>query len=172
MDEITKQDNRPAKGRGGKYNFPSSPAPADPGTVSSALSKVMRWYSIGKTRAADDDEIERRTAEYFQYCIDNDERPTVESYCLCLGYARNTVFKWECNDDRRGNIIKAAKEAMAALDAGMVLDGKLQAIPWIFRAKNYYGMKDQQEIVLEPKAGITDENPDAVAGKYGELPSE
>lgn len=172
MGEIEKNDNRPAKGRGGKHNFPSSPAPADPGAVSSALSKVMRWYGIGRVKAADDDEIERRTAEYFQFCVDHDERPTVESYCLCLGYARNTVFEWEGKGDRRANIIKAAKEAMAALDAGMVLDGKLQAIPWIFRAKNYYGMRDQQEIVLEPRKGITDEDAVEVGQKYAELPPE
>lgn len=170
--EIVKKDNRPDRGRGGKYNFPSTSPPAEPGAVRDAMATVLRWYERGKVKAISDDDIEARTVEYLQYCAEHGERPTVECYCLSLGYARNTVFKWEQESTRRGNIIKNAKEAIFAYDGQMVSDGKLNPVVYIFRAKNYSGMKDQTDVVIEPRQGITDESAVEIGTKYSELPAE
>ena len=32
----------------------------------------------------------------------------------------------------------------------MVTEGKINPVVYIFRAKNYFGMKDQQDLVLTP----------------------
>ena len=70
------------------------------------------------------------------------------------------------------NIIKNAFDCFAAFDAGMATTGKLNPILYFFRAKNFYSMRDQQELVIEPKQGITDENAMNVAEKYAQLPAD
>jgi hypothetical protein len=117
----------------------------------------------------------QRTRDYIQSCIDRGQRPTVEHYCLALGYARSTVHQWKNGEGcsaRRTDIIKKAFDAFAAFDAGMTSAGKLNPILYFFRAKNYYGMRDQQELVLTPRQSITDQTAEDIAARYAELPDE
>ena len=46
---------------------------------------------------------------------------------------------------------------IAAFDADMVAQNKLNPVAYIFRSKNYYGMKDQQDIVITPKQEVDSE---------------
>lgn len=175
---ITTDDNRPSRGRGGKHNFPSSPPPQDPELVRSILSNNIHWLKRGlKEKCQTDDEFEQRTIEFFEYCMNNGDRPTVEKYCLALGYARNTVFEWENGNNnvskRRMNIIKNAKNTIAAYDADLVMGNKVIPATYIFRAKNYYGMRDQVDHVIAPKQSLDDNaNPDDIAAKYAALPDD
>ena len=43
------------------------------------------------------------------------------------------------------------KAILAAIDADLVLKGMINPVAYIFRAKNYYGMKDQQDVVVQAK---------------------
>ena len=95
---------------------------------------------------------------------------TVEKLALALGITRETLWKWEQQPGNRGNIIKRAKETIAAYDADMVAKGKLNPVPYIFRAKNYYGMKDNQDITITPNNPLTEENAADIVKKYDELP--
>lgn len=160
-----------AKGRGGKYNFPSTVEPENPEDVRAALGSVLYWMKRGMdNKPESNDEIQDRVIEYITTCFDTGQRITVEKLALALGITRETLWKWEQINDARGNIIKKAKDAIASYDADMVTTGKLNPVPYIFRAKNYYGMKDQQDITIEPKQGITDTTAEEVAVKYAELP--
>ena len=47
-------------------------------------------------------------------------------------------------------MIKKAKEILAGIDAKLVSQGKIPQVTYIFRAKNFFGMKDQSEVVLTP----------------------
>lgn len=165
-----------ARGRGGKYNFPSAVPPEDPDDVRQALTECLRWYKQGMTPATTDDEIEQRTLDFFEYCIANGERPTVEKYALALGYVRTTINDWERGNHaspRRSVIIKKAKEFLASYDAAMTTQGKLNPVVYIFRGKNYYGMKDQQDVVLTPNQPLGEGiNAQDVAQKYAELPGD
>ena len=100
---------------------------------------------------------------------------TVEKLALALGVTRETLHSWETGatqSTRRSDLIKKAKDCIAAYDADMVSTGKMNPVPYIFRAKNYYGMKDQQDITIAPKQGITDESAVNIAEKYAELPGD
>lgn len=177
--KMTPADNRPARGRGGKHNFPNAQYDdTDKDLIRQVIYNNLHWYKLGiKQKCQTDDDFEQRTIEFMEYCMNNGERPTVEKYCLSLGYARNTVFNWENGNvnvsERRKNIIKNAKEFISAYDAEMVSQGKLNPVPYIFRAKNYYGMKDQQEFVVQPKQSLSDDiSPDDIAEKYSALPDD
>ena len=164
-------------GRGGRFNFPSTidPDTEDKDTIRAVLTETLQWFERGHDRPNTDEEIYIRSQEYFQSCIDRQQRPTVENYCLAIGYARSTVNEWKngmhCSAERT-NIIKKAYDAFAAFDAGMASAGKLNAVLYFFRAKNYYDMRDQQELVIQPKQGITDESAVNIAEKYAELPGD
>lgn len=176
MDEITKQDNRPARGRGGKYNFPSTVEPEDPEVVRAVLGSVLYWRQRGiEEKPVTDDDVQARVDEFLSECWQTGQRMTVEKLALALGVSRETLHSWETGatqSARRSDIIKRAKESIAAYDADMVTAGKMNPVPYIFRAKNYYGMKDQQDIIIEPRPGVTDENAVEVGKKYAELPPE
>lgn len=157
-------------GRGGRYNFPGSVEPENTEDVKEALSSVLYWYKKGKgNKVTSDEECENRILEYFSQCWETGQRMTVEKLALALGIRRKDLYEWEKQDNRRGDIIRMAKETIAAYDADMVSAGKMQAVPYIFRAKNYYGMRDQQEIVVEPKNPLgSQEDNQELAEKYVE----
>lgn len=165
------------RGRGGKYNFPSTVEPEDSNDVRAALSTCLKWHHVGKQRAVTDDEWDSRTDEFFDFCYDSGERPTWEKYCLAVGYSRSSVWEYlqghKGASPRKVDIIKKAKELCAAYDAEMVTTGKMRDTPYIFRAKNYYDMKDEQEVVITPNNPLGDtEDPETIAARYAELPGE
>lgn len=165
-----------ATGRGGKYNFPSTVPPEDPDDVRAALSNCLRWYKQSVHPAKTDEEVQQRTIDFFEYCLENGERPTIEKYSLALGYTRKTLFDWEAGHTQsqfRSDIIKKAKEFIASYDAEMSIKGKLNPVLYIFRGKNYYGLKDQQDVVLTPNSPLqADTNPVDIAQKYNALPED
>lgn len=174
-DENTKIKKR---GRGGKYNFPNAidPDTIDKEAMSYHLRNTIHWLKEGLDhRAQTDEDIYTKTMEYFEYCANNKELPLVESYCLMLGYATNTVNEWKngkhCSSNR-STIIKSAYQTIATYDAAMVTTNKQPAIPYIFRAKNYYGMTDKQEITVQPGQTLQPEDVQTIADKYQELPED
>ena len=116
-----------------------------------------------------DDECAERLNEYFTRLSETGEIPTVEKMCLALGTVRATVWEWEQGKigHTRADMIKKAKEILSAMDAELVSSGKLPQISYIFRAKNFFGLKDQQEVVLTPNNPLGDTgDPEALKEKY------
>ena len=158
-------------GRGGKYNFPSSVPPEDPEVAQAALGSVLRWYRRGNDSVCNTaDEIANRAEEYITECYQTGQRMTVEKFALALGITRETLWKWEQVGDQRSNVIKKVKDCIASYDADLVTSGKMNPVPYIFRAKNYYGMKDQVDIIATPGQQLADIPADEIANKYAELP--
>ena len=56
----------------------------------------------------------------------------------------------------RSDLIKKAKEILAGIDAKLVSQGKIPQITYIFRAKNFFGLTDKQEVVVTPQAPLGD----------------
>jgi len=155
-EEIVKQ--RPKKGRGGTENFPTTVKSAKADDVRRIGKGLLRWYNMPK--AVTDEEIAERLRLYFTESLENGAVLTVESMCLALGYPRQTIWRWENGEEgstpARRDLIKKAKELLASFDAEMVSEGKINPVTYIFRAKNYFGLKDQQEYVLTPNNPLGD----------------
>ena len=133
--------------------------------ISRLVTETIRTYQMPKVK--DDEELAQRLADYFQHCATTGERPTVEQMCQCTGYTISTVYDWEVGRSKgfssaTSAIIKKAKEFLRVFDAKMVAEGALNPVVYIFRAKNYYGMKDQQDIVVAPNNPM---GPDPDAGR-------
>lgn len=161
---ITKNsETKPTRGRGGTNNFGTSNKQAlhnSGGIVAKAMSEALVAYRQPKVKS--DEELAERFDTYFKYCAENDVVPTVEEMASYTGYSQATVWDWE-NGRNKGfspqtsEIIKKAKDILKIFDAKMVLAGKIPFLAYCFRSKNYYGMKDQQEIVVAPKNPLGDE---------------
>lgn len=167
---------QPLTGTGGKYNFPQAVQPEDPDTVREVLGSVLYWFRRGlEDKPQTDDEVEDRVLEYLSGCYETGQRMTVEKMALALGVTRETLHSWETGETqskRRSDIIKRAKESIAAYDADMVTGGKMNPVPYIFRAKNYYGMKDAADVAITTRQDVIDVTAAEVAEKYAQLPGE
>jgi hypothetical protein len=91
---------------------------------------------------------------------------------MSTGYAQSTIWDWE-NGRRQGfsnstaEIIKKAKDVLKTFDAKLVISGKLNFLAYCFRAKNYYGMVDKQEMVLTPNThNDSDYDADDIKKRY------
>lgn len=120
-------------------------------SLSSLITKFDRKIVKDETEGLE------RTQEYIQECIGMGKRPTVEGWALALGTTRASLWDWETGR-RHGplsaDFVKKGKEMFAAFDADMVNQGRMNPVTYIFRSKNYYGMKDQQDIVVTPKQEV------------------
>ena len=109
---------------------------------------VMRTF---EGKADSPEELANRFATYFEMCLEHGRIPTVEGLALVSGFSRSHFYDIAQGKFRPeiSDIVKKAKDYIATYDAEMVANGKIPAPVYIFRSKNYYGMKDVQEVKVE-----------------------
>jgi len=128
----------------------------EPGEVSQMLSDIVQLSRLPKV--ATDEELQERIDWYFQYCIKNDIRPGVEGMALACGVNRRTLWDWETgysrSGSRRGEIIRQAKQQLAAFLEKLTLYGKINPVSAIFMAKNHFGYQDKTELEIAPSNAL------------------
>ena len=146
---------RPLRGRGGTQNFPSVIAGAKSEDISRCLRNCLMFYDRPIVKS--DEECRERLYWFFDTCEKTGQLPTVEKMVMALGTVKSTVWDWEqgkkCSQIR-ADMIKKAKGFIAGFESEMVTEGKINPVVYIFRAKNYFGMKDQQDVVLKPESPL------------------
>ena len=63
-------------------------------------------------------------------------------------------------------MIKKAKDILAAIDAELVSTGKIPQVTYIFRAKNFFNMTDQTQVILTPNNPYQSASEDELKQKY------
>lgn len=173
--EVAKStSSKPKRGRGGTDNFPcrrfTPETDEDRALVSQLLSEALTEYR--QPRVKSDDELAQRIDNYFLRCAEHGQVPTVEEMSLSTGYSISTVMDWEIGRNKGFSpetslIIKKAKGYLQTFDAKLVIAGKMNFLAYCFRAKNYYGMKDQQEVMLTPNNPLGETtSPEELRRKY------
>ena len=151
------------KKRGGKSASVVENNSARPEEIAKAIHNAYQYFNRDIVKS--DEECAERLNGYFRDCHEQQMIPTVECMSLALGTVRRTVWDWEqgigCSA-ARANMIKKAKQILAAIDADLVSAGKIPQVVYIFRAKNFFGMSDQQEITINANAGQDDRSVDDV----------
>jgi transcriptional regulator with XRE-family HTH domain len=141
---------KPERLRGGAMQSLERYCTATDEEISQLMGNVVKFYELGKLAPIkNDDECEQRIDAYFQYIIRTGEKPSVEKLALSLGVTRRTLETWkngERGSARRQALINYAYETLAAMDAELVNNNKIPQVTYIFRSKNFFGMKDQTEI--------------------------
>lgn len=146
--------------------------PEDFAESNKAILELLYEASLPKVQS--DEELYTRFVEYFQRCAQSSRIPTIEEAMLCTGYSWIMLQKCRAGDRRFSwstpqtpEIIEWAVELCKTYDAKMVMAGKLPQVPYIFRSKNFYGMRDQVDQVVvqvntDSKPNLTD-----IAKRYG-----
>lgn len=120
----------------------------------SEIGRIVResWQYFDRKPPKDNAEMAERLNDYFRQCNEG-QMPTIEDMCLALGVTRQTLWEWENVrrvNPERADMVKKAKQIMAGIDAKLASEGKIPQVVYIFRSKNFYGMKDQQDVVVTP----------------------
>lgn len=132
--------------------------------------KVMQ---MGHDKPNSVEELEDRFTEYLSMCSEESMPPTVEGLALCSGWCRTAFYDIEQGkyNVEFMNTIKKAKDYVCNYDASMATLNKVNAPIYIFRAKNFYDMKDVQEIKAGPINDPTKPNDESeILSTMPELP--
>ena len=165
----SKKKKQTKKGRGGSENFPNVlPSDVGAGHIKKTLNKILPMWNMPPVK--DDAELAVRLYDFFELCMETEQHPTWEKLCYYIGFVGSTVHRWltgeiNCSSERR-NLIKKAKEFCAIYDAELAIDGKINPIIYIFRAKNFFGMVDRVEHVASADNLLGElKDKDEIAGK-------
>lgn len=155
--------------RGGAQASAEKHLPTNAGkTISTILANLCYWDDAPKVET--NEECADRLTDFFARCQETGELPTVEKMAIALRITRTTLMQWERGDlgEERAELIGLAKERIHALEGEMVMEGKIPAVPYIFRSKNYYGMADKQEVEVKVEEPEVEEviDLDAIAKEY------
>ena len=178
-------ETKPTTGRGGKYNFPNARMKLieqddeKRAFLAKCIENNLVFFNVGvQNKVKNDEELCERLNWFFAQCAETQQIPNVEKMANALGYHRNTLFEWE-NGIKNGfspatrEIIHQAKQILASIDAELASEGKTQPVVYMFRAKNFYNMKDQQDVVVTPNtSGIDLVDAATIEAKYKELPED
>lgn len=146
-----KTQNTTTGRRGSKSASVKDNLDASTNDISRIITESFQYFDRDIVKS--DEECAERLNDYFRQCAETGQIPTVEDMSLALGAIRKTIWNWEhgigCSKART-NMIQKAKEILAGIDAKLVSEGKIPQVTYIFRAKNFFGMKDQQDVVVTP----------------------
>jgi hypothetical protein len=118
-------------------------------------------------------EMQDRIDEYFQLCQSYGLNPTVEGLALAVDYDRRSLFDIQNGKGRLAfsDIVKKAKDFIANYDAILASANKINSAVYCFRSKNFYGMKDVQQVEVAPTAsGDVPNNTDDLVATLPEAP--
>lgn len=107
---------------------------------------------IGKPKTQQ--EMQDRIDDYFQLCQSYGLNPTVEGLALAVDYDRRSLFDIQTGKGKLAfsDIVKKAKDFIANYDAILASANKINSAVYCFRSKNFYGMKDVQQVEVAPTA--------------------
>ena len=90
---------------------------------------------------------------YFDLCDTHSIIPSITSLCLYLGIARDTLYAHANNPNSpySDTLKQAISYCHSILEAG-AFEGKVPAVPYIFTAKNFFGMRDDKNITVSPSS--------------------
>ena len=182
FDEVL---DRPLTGTGGRFATPSARMQLieqddeKRAFMAKSIINNLMFYQKGMQEpVTNDDELCERINWFFMTCAETQQLPSVEKLSNAIGIHRNTLLRWG-NGDLKGfspvtkDIVTQAKQILASLDAELASEGKTQPVVYMFRAKNFYDMRDQNEVVVTPNMTTIERvDPAAIEAKYAELPED
>lgn len=141
----------PDEKRGGKRSNTSLSSNISDDMNAQLLEHVFKYWNLPTAKT--NDEIAQRVEFYFNDCYKHKLKPTLEGVALAIGITTETLKSWSEKESKsefdRFLIAKRVRQILANFDASLLINGKLNPVAYIFRAKNYYGMKDQTESVVK-----------------------
>ena len=153
-EQVVQKKTRGLKPASMEANFKGEPS-----DISRAIINATRYIKAEPCKS--DEEVAERINEYFAECAAEGMIPKWETLSLALGVTRKITWQWangHAGSPVRQRMLARAKEILAAVDAELVQTGKVNPVVYIFRAKNFYDMKDQQDVVVTPNQPLGEQH--------------
>lgn len=149
---------------------------AEPGENSRFLRFALVSWDLPPIDISDPQQVKDRIGMYFQHCAENDRKPQIVGMCNWLGISRNTLNTWMNGEYRSGthsDIIKKACSIIEEQWADYMTNGKINPASGIFLAKNWFGYRDQTDVVVAPQNPLDNLNADEARKRLMEsIPEE
>ena len=138
----------------------------EPGDMSRMIGHAMNLANFGKIDINKPEQVQERIQLYFEYCMQNDMKPSVESMALAFNTNRIQLWRWvngvECNiTEESRNTIKKGYAILNQLMAQTMMEGKINPVSAIFLMKNNMNYKDQTDVVVTPNNPMQDLDADS-----------
>lgn len=159
-------------GRDGR-NLPTYDALAGTGENTRFLEFIINARKMPKINTGDPEQVRERINWYFEYCAENDMKPTVSGLASAIGVSRMALWKWKTGVERPKNyeIIAEAYDRLEELWEMYMMNGKINPPNGIFLGKNHFGYKDVQDVVVTPNNPLGDtKSAEEIAQQYEYLP--
>ncbi len=137
--------------------------------VKKTLGFAMKVAKLCPDRVKSPEELAERFDELFEMAFKEGVLPRYEHLVLVSGLPKSTFYDY--GNEKGGNcrdaaiyldVIKKAKSVISAAEANLAATGKIPAPVYIFREKNYGGLRDVQEIKATNDFTTDPENPEEV----------
>ena len=139
--------------------------------ISRAIFNATRYIKAEPCKS--DEEFGERIEAYFADCAKNGVIPRWETLALSLGVTRQSAWQTatgKYGSPARQRMLARAKDILSAIDAELVQTGKVNPVVYIFRAKNFYDMRDQQDVVITPNQPLGEQKTqEQLAEEYATL---
>lgn len=144
----------------------------DPGDNSRFLRQARVAMNLPPIDISDPVQVENRINEYLDFCEEQDKKPSMVDLSLWLGVNRDTLKSWKRGEFRSSTHKQLIERYVTLLEAqwtDYMMNGKVNPASGIFIAKNLFGYRDTQEVVIEPKTPLGEEtDPKQLEDKYTE----
>lgn len=179
-DKKTKQDadniTSTAVTKRRRNNSPTDPdniLHVEPGDNARYIRYAMASWNLPPIDISDPVQVSDRIEQYFQFCADNDRKPQIVGMANWLGVSRDTLNSWKRGEYRTNTHSDVIQKAVAMLEemwAEYMLNGKVNPASGIFISKNWFGYRDEQQIVVTPNNPLDVENPEDLRKYARSLP--
>lgn len=94
-------------------NWPTANQPdIKPEKMARQIQAMETLRELPQINYADYQEVEERIKYFFNFCVENELRPTVELMALSVGVSRQALWQWEQEGSARGKVISSAKQTL------------------------------------------------------------
>ena len=117
---------------------------------------AMEMAKINTGRVKSPEELAERFDQLFELAFQNGILPRYEHLVLVSGLPKSTYYDYgnenyeHSPNPQFSEVVKKAKAVISAAEASLATIGKIPAPVYIFREKNYGGLRDVQEIQAGP----------------------
>ena len=134
----------------------------DPKLTSHILLTGLELLSMPKC-VTEEDYIERFNY-FYQYCIDNEIKPTMEGFYLAFNIVKNTYLGWVNGEygPFKQSLAQKARTLNAFFLTTSTMEGKVNPVTYIFYSKNYFGMVDKVDVDMANSHTVTPEDQQAI----------
>lgn len=153
-------------------NFPQAKVSEIP-DIGKSIGRLDEVMNLPPCKKNEPKEVEERIKQMFQFCKEDNRRPTVELLSAFLGVSRITLWKWQSDENSEaGRLVERAKEVINALLTEMAMTNKAPYPYVIWSQKNNEGYREVVELIptreretLPTKESIINKLPDLAPGE-------